>query len=107
MYFGVYPVIAAAGTFNLYYYREAVPAATDGANIDVTPGYEDIAYEYCVAKAKRKDRDPTWQEAMGFYTDQLMKMKDRTARFSDQGDQFTSGTPNWPLYLYTDTNNWF
>ena len=60
-----------------------------------------------IAKAKMKDRDPTWQEHMQMYQAQLQNMFDKTSRFSDQGDQFTSGTPNWPLYLYTDTNNWY
>jgi hypothetical protein len=44
---------------------------------------------------------------MDWYRLQLQVMFDKTARFSDQGDQFTSGTPNWPLYLYTDTSNWY
>jgi hypothetical protein len=106
-YFATYPVVADTGTFIVYYYRNAIPATSDTQLIDVTPAYEDIAYEYAVAKAKRKDRDPLWQEAMGMYVQQLQRMKDRTSRFSDQGDQFTSGTPNWPLYLYTDTNTWY
>lgn len=106
-YFATYPVVADTGTFIVYYYRNAIPAASDTALIDVTPAYEDLIYEYAVAKAKRKDRDPTWQEAMQTYTAQLMNLFNKTSRFSDQGDQFTSGTPNWPLYLYSDTNNWY
>jgi hypothetical protein len=101
-YFGVYPVVAAPGTFNVYYYRNALVAGTDTALLDVTPAYEDIAYEYAVFKAKRKDRDPSWQEAKAIYDGQLMSMFNKTSRFSDQGDQFTSGVPNWPLYLYQD-----
>ena len=107
MYFALYPVPADTGTFIVYYYRNAQPATADAQLLDVTPAYEDIAYEYAVYKAKRKDRDPTWQEARQLYLEQLQHMFDKTSRFSDQGDQFTSGTPNWPLYLYTDTNNWY
>ena len=106
-YFGTYPVVGEAGTFIVYYYRTAIVAASDSSLIDVTPAYEDIAYSYAIAKAKMKDRDPTWQEHMQMYQAQLQNMFDKTSRFSDQGDQFTSGTPNWPLYLYTDTNNWY
>lgn len=106
-YFGTYPVVGEAGTFIVYYYRNAIVPGSDSALIDITPAYEDIAYSYAVAKAKMKDRDPTWQDHMQMYMAQLQNMFDKTSRFSDQGDQFTSGTPNWPLYLYTDTNNWF
>jgi hypothetical protein len=106
-YFGTYPVVGEAGTFIVYYYRNAIVATTDTSLIDVTPAYEDLSYEYCISKAKRADRDPTWQEAEQLYMAKLQNMFDKTARFSDQGDQFTSGTPNWPLYLYTDTNNWY
>lgn len=104
MYFGTYPVVAAAGDFILYYYRQAVPAVLTTDLIDVTPGYEDIVYEYVIYKAKRRDRDQTWQEAKGLYDIQLQQMFDKTRRFSDQGDQFTSGTPQWPIYAYTDTS---
>jgi len=107
-FFGTYPVVGGSGgSFDLYYYRNAVPAASDTALVDVTPAYEDLVYDYAVFKAKRADRDPTWQEARQIYKEQLQMMFDKTARFSDQGDQFTSGTPNWPLYLYTDTANWY
>lgn len=103
-YFATYPVVADNGTFILYYYRNAIQPASDSALMDVTPAYEDLCYEYAVAKAKRKDRDPSWQEAMGMYQEQLRVMFNKTSRFTDQGDQFTSGTPNWPLYLYTDSD---
>jgi hypothetical protein len=106
-YFGTYPVVGESGTFIVYYYRNAIRATVDTDLLDVTPAYEDLTYYYCVAQAKMKDRDPTWQDNMGWYKDQLQNMFDKTSRFTDQGDQFTSGTPNWPLYLYTDTNNWF
>lgn len=106
-YFATYPVVADAGTFIVYYYRNAIAASTDGTLVDVTPAYEDLVYDYAVAKGKMADRDPTWQDHMASYRDALQMMFDKTARFSDQGDQFTSGTPNWPLYIYTDTNNWF
>ena len=75
--------------------------------IDTMSGWEDIVYDYAVFKAKRKDRDPTWQEAKAIYDGQLQFMFNKTSRFTDQGDQFTSGVPNWPLYLYADTNSWY
>lgn len=105
-YFGTYPVVGESGTFIIYYYRDAIPAASDGALVDVTPSYENIVYPYAVARGKMSDRDPTWQDYAAIYRDELQMMYDKTARFSDQGDQFTSGTPNWPLYLYVDNSNW-
>jgi hypothetical protein len=106
-YFGTYPVVGGSGTFILYYYRNAVPATSDSALLDITPAYEDIAYEYCIFKAKRADRDPTWQDALQVYNTQLQNMMDRTSRFSDQGDQFVSAaTSNWPVYMYGDSTSW-
>jgi len=104
-YFATYPVIAATGTLTLYYYRQAQVAVNDTDLLDLTPGYEDICYEYAVAKAKRRDRDPLWQEAMGMYSMQLINMFNKTSRFTDQGDQFTSGNPQWPVYAYTDSSD--
>jgi hypothetical protein len=102
-YFGTYPVPGAAGTFIVYYYREAQLAVADTDLIDVTPGYEDICYEYAVAKAKRKDRDSTWQESMQMYNAQLTNMFNKTARFTDQGDQFSNGAgAQWPVYAYAE-----
>jgi hypothetical protein len=106
-YFATYPVVGDNGTFIVYYYRNAIFATADAQYVDVTPAYEDLVYDYAVAKGKQADRDSTWQDHMANYRDALQMMFDKTSRFSDQGDQFTSGTPNWPLYLYTDTNNWF
>jgi hypothetical protein len=105
-YFATYPVPATTGTFIVYYYRNAIIPAGDTALLDVTPAYEDLAYSYAVAKARMKDRDPTWREQMGMYQDQLQMMFNKTSRFSDQGDQFTSGSgPNWPIYMYSDVND--
>lgn len=105
-YFASFPVPGDIGQFIVYYYRNAIIPASDAALIDVTPAYEDIAYQYAVAKAKMKDRDSSWQDYMGMYTAQLQKMFDRTSRFSDQGDQITTGNDNWPLYLYSDSDVW-
>lgn len=106
-YFATYPVVADTGTFIVYYYRDVVQATMDTQLLDVTPSYENVAYEYALAKALQKDRDSRWQEHMSMYMELLQMIFNKTSRFSDQGDQFTSGTPNWPLYLYSDTNSWY
>lgn len=102
MYFAAYPVPGAAGSFTMYYYREAIVPASDSANIDLTPGYEDVCFEYAVFKAKRKDRDPTWQDSLALYNTQLQNLMNKTSRFTDQGDRFTSGQLNVPLFAYSD-----
>lgn len=107
MYFGTYPVVAAPGTFILYYYRNSIDAVLDTDLVDVTPGYENICYEYAVAKAKRRDRDSTWQESMQLYNTQLQAMFDKTRRFTDQGDHFANGAGSqWPTYAYSDGDGW-
>jgi hypothetical protein len=106
-YFGTYPVPAATGTFIVYYYRQSIDALVDTDLVDVTPGYEPIVYEYAVARAKRKDRDSTWQEAMQMYNLQLTNMFNKTARFTDQGDQFSNGAgAQWPVYAYSEGEGW-
>jgi hypothetical protein len=102
-YFGTYPVVGAPGTFILYYYRDAIWATSDTQYVDVTPGYEDICYEYAIYKAKRRDRDSTWMEAKQLYDIQLQQMFDKTRRFTDQGDHFANGAgAQWPTYAYAD-----
>lgn len=105
-YMGIYPVPATTGTFTLYYYRKARTAGT-GGNLDVTIGYEDLCYEYAVYKAKRRDRDPTWQTALQLYKTMLQNMINNTVRFSDEGSQFIDdSTANWPIYMYSAPTGW-
>jgi hypothetical protein len=106
MYFASYPVPGTAGTYNIYYYRDAAPAAADGDNIDVTPGYETVCFSYAAMKAFFAARDPMWQQHRDLYASQLLNMVNKTERFSDQGDQFTSGQQNLPLYAYVDNDGW-
>ena len=96
----LYPAPGNAGNLTVYYYRSAVPAVVDTDLIDTMPGWEDLTYEYCVAKALRADRQPRWQEAQKMYQDNLTEMINKTRNMTDQGEQFTSGNPNMPLYAY-------
>lgn len=106
-YLMLYPAPGGAGVLTLYYYRQARPAATDTQYIDVQGGWEDIVYDYAVYKAKRKDQDPTWQEALQLYQGNLTQMINMTRRMTDQGEQVTSGIPQWPSYAYiADDRNW-
>lgn len=106
-YVGIYPVPATTGTFTLYYYRTSHTAETTSTHLDIVQGYEDVAYEYAVYKAKRRDRDPTWQTAFNQYARMLQTMKDATSRFSDESNQFVNdANAQWPVYLYTSPTGW-
>jgi hypothetical protein len=99
-YLMLYPAPAAAGVLTVYYYRAAVPAATSNAFIDVQGGWEDIVYDYGVYKAKRRAQDPSWTEALQIYQGNLEQMINKTRNMTDQGEQVTTGIPNWPIYAY-------
>ncbi len=100
MYLIIYPVPAAAGTFELYYYREAAPAASGSDNIDVSPGWEDTVYEYAVYKALRKDRDPRWQDSYGLYQSMLQNMINKTTDWTDLGSEITTEGQYYPVGLF-------
>ena len=105
-YLMMYPSPGAAGTLTVYYYR-AAKVVTASQNIDVQPGWEDVVYDYAVYKAKRKDRDPTWQDAYQLYNANLQAMIDKSRNMTDLGEQVTSGIPQWPIYAYGDgTDTW-
>lgn len=104
-YLMLYPAPAAAGVLTVYYYREAVPAATTTAFIDIQVGWEDIVYDYAVYKAKRKAQDPTWTDALQLYQGNLEQMINKTRRMVDQAEQVTTGIPQWPIYAYSDGMN--
>lgn len=99
-YLMMYPSPGASGTLTVYYYRQAVAAVADTDNIDTMPGWEDIVYDYAVYKAKRKANDPQWQEAMQLYEKNLTTMIQKTRNMTDQGEQITTGIPQWPIYAY-------
>lgn len=103
----LYPAPAAVGTLTVYYYRQATPAAADTAFIDVQPGWQDIVYDYAIYKAKRKNQDPSWQEALQLYQGNLAQMINQTRKMTDQGEQVTSGIPQWPIYAYDSADGNF
>lgn len=105
-YLMLYPSPGSQGSLTVYYYRQAVAVTTGGLNIDVQPGWEDIVFDYAVFKAKRKAEDPTWQEAFQLYNGNLAMMIDKTRNMTDQGEQITSGIPQWPVYAYSESDGW-
>jgi hypothetical protein len=106
-YFGIYPVPATTGTFTLYYYRDARTATATTTKLDVIQGYETLPQWYAVAMAKFRDRDPTWQTAMKWWMTLMQTMKDNTARFTDEANQFISDfAAQGPIYMYSGDGGW-
>ena len=104
-YLMLYPSPGSQGSLTVYYYRQAI-VVTANQNIDVQPGWEDVVFDYAVYKAKRKAEDPTWQEAFQLYNGNLAQMIDKTRNMTDQGEQITSGIPQWPVYAYSESDGW-
>lgn len=103
-----YPVPAASGTFNLFYYRMPTNLDTDGSdnnlNIEVPSGWDDVITMYVSYRALMKARDPNWQSYKKEYDEQLQYMIDVTRQAHDAGrfvQTFTSSVPGW-LYAFTD-----
>lgn len=101
-YLMLYPSPGADGVLTVYYYRQA-QNVTSTQNIDTMPGWEDIVYDYAFYKAKRKAQDPQWQQGLQLYEKNLQAMIDKTRNMTDQGEQMTSGIPQWPVYAYGDS----
>lgn len=99
-YLIIYPVPAAAGAFELYYYREPVVAVAPSDNIDVAVGWEDTVYEYTLYKALRKDHDPRWQDSYGMYQAMLQNHINKTTDWTDLGSEITSEGQYYPVGLF-------
>ena len=92
----LFPVPDQGGLLNVFGYREPVAVSTGTDLVDVLQGYEEGIIEYATYKAKRKDNDPTWQEAKANYEAILQDCIDNTGWFTDLPNQFTSGQSQWP-----------
>lgn len=95
----LFPVPTAAGTLTVYYYRRPVAASADGDSVDVAGGWEELVENYCEYRAKRRDQDPSWQEAKALYDEKKSSMISHTRRLTDQAgvvvNDFGSMIPSW------------
>lgn len=99
----VFPVPSQAGTFNIYHYRIPANLATNGSAdntvLTVPEGWEDLIVHYCEYRARRKDRDPTWQEAKALYEEEVERMGSMLRHLHDQQQFITTpsgaGIPAW------------
>jgi hypothetical protein len=103
----LYPAPGATGLLTVYYYRTAVPATNDAMAMDTLPGWVDIVYDYAVYKALRAARDPAWQEAYQLYEKNLAEMVSKTRNMTDQAEQVTTGSAQWPIYAYAELPDWW
>lgn len=77
----IYPAPSAGGQLVLYFYRLPRPAIEHGATVEVPEGWEDLVALYVEYQAKRKDRDPSWQDAKALYEETLQHMIDTTRQY--------------------------
>lgn len=103
-----YPVPAADGRFNIFYYKMPGNLNTDGSDnaldIEIPAGWDDVIIMYVSYRAMMKARDPHWQIYKQEYTEQIQYMVDVTRQAHDAGrfvQTFTSSVPGW-LYAFTD-----
>ena len=101
----LFPVPAQAGVLNVLYYRQVVQAISDSDQLDTIPGWEDLAEEYCIFKAKRKAKEPDWQDAFNFYEQRLNDMIMVTQTFQDQAGSFSTGQSSWPPWANAALNS--
>lgn len=98
----VYPTPSDTVTngFKVFYYRLPAAATTDGDNIEIPQGWEDLAEDYCEYMALRKDGDPRWQEAKQLYEQKIDGFIDMTRRWTDQAGVVATQHGPVPAWLY-------
>lgn len=107
----VYPAPSQGGLFNVFYYRMPYrfldPVANAGElskNAEIPEGWDDMVVLWCEYAARRKDRDPNWQEAKALYEERITQLVDVSRQWHDQGRAFqhaTGAVPGW-LYSFDD-----
>jgi hypothetical protein len=103
-----YPVPAATGAFNIFYYAMPVDLKTDGTDantlLNVPQGWEDLLVKYACARAMLKARDPQWQVFQQLYDADIQYLVDVTRQAHDNGrfvQTQTGSVPQW-LYAFSD-----
>lgn len=103
----LFPTPTVNGNIEVFYYSLPTALASGADEMDLPSGWEELAVEYAVAMAKRKDGDPTWQEAFRMYRDELDNMREMVLRFTDQPGQIDDvGGMFAPFWLYEMGDVW-
>ncbi len=96
----LYPVPSTIGTLNIYYFRLPIPAIRDQDLVEVVEGWQDCVALYCEYVARRKNRDPLWQDAKKLYEETVTLMLDVTRQWHDQSQSIYIGSSAVPQWLY-------
>ena len=92
----VYPTPAVGGAFKVFYYRLPLDLLDDGTQdtfpIELPEGWHDLAVEWAIVQAQRRDADPRWQEARGIYEDHLKDLYQTSIRWTDNAGMISSGS---------------
>lgn len=101
----VFPVPSGTGTFNIYYYSIPAKLATDGTAaataLTVPEGWETLVPLYVESRAKRADRDQTWQLAKMEYEEEITRMAEMLRHWHDQQQFVTNAGGGFvPRWLY-------
>lgn len=98
----LYPTPSTNGSMEIFYTRTSATLATDGSadssTLEVPEGWVDLVYDYCEARARRKDRDPSWQEAQQLYVDKIGFLLQIAGDYTHQTGQIFPETPYVPWY---------
>lgn len=100
----LWPIPSQAGTVNVFYFRLPASVSADGDTIEVLAGYQDLIVLYAEYVARRKDRDPTWQDAKQIYEEKIVEMVETTRQWHDQAMTVSVGSSAVPRWLYD--GNW-
>lgn len=95
-----FPVPSQPGNINIFYYRVPKTLTDDNDVLEVPTGWEDLVALYAEYVARRKDRDPTWQDAKTLYEERLIEFGNVTRQWHDQAQQISIGTSAVPQWLY-------
>lgn len=97
----LYPIPAQNGLLNIFYYRQPRKAERPGDPVEVPEGWHDAVVLYCEFQAKRRDKDPLWQEAKQLYEQALGNMILVTRQWHDQNQSFITANRAVPSWLYS------
>jgi hypothetical protein len=100
-----YPVSAQAGNLYVYYFPEITSNTTTTLPLDAPQGFEDMAYDYAVYRALRKDADPRWADFKKDYEDKLIHLYDSSRTYQDQANFVSTGQQALPQWL-TSSEGW-
>lgn len=102
----VWPKPDAAGTITLYYYRFPAEVSSDGANVEVPNGWEDLVYDYAEYRARLKDNDERWKWAREEYQQKLTDHLNLTRDMHDHPHYISPGVRTGQWWQFDTADGW-